>query len=282
MPINSNENINIFILNQVDWQDDYVAFFLMLKKFSGYLAIDRNHIFQMGRLCFNFRVYTKDEEKKMLTTMFQWIIFVQSFAVTTLCFLSIYYFSKISVSSFLSVDIVTLLIAVIFLSIIIIIVGYGSSASNTTFAWVFFHVFMTALLVIEVMVSLYTSDVASYLDIASEIWARSENDERLMLQEELCCCGLKNFTRPDNQNQCPKNAQSACLENLREFLETIRNVASVSMFVCFTIGLFIDFVGCAICHHPDIRTLADEEQEMDELEAKQREIQEFGNPFADM
>lgn len=230
--------------------------------------------------CCRLPHYNSEDEKTCLSKMFMFFIVMQSFTVTVLCIISITYFTQTNINVFLSVDIITLFIAVIILSITLIVVGWGSASSNATFAWYIFHFFMFALLIIEIMVSYYTSNLSSFITTLTLIWNNNEEDERLELQEELKCCGLKNFTNPDGLNKCPKEAKFSCLDRLRSILITLRNVSIVAMFVCIVIGIFIDFVGCALCFHPDIITLADQERELDELAAHQMDLQEHDNPFA--
>ena len=227
-----------------------------------------------------FPLFSNQEEKTLLMSMFKYFIIIQSFVVTVFCILSITYFSKVNISSFLSVDIVTLFIAVIFLSLILIVVGLGASISNTSFTWYIFHAFMLILLIIEVAVTLYASDMSSFVKTASEIWMRGDEEERVMLQQELNCCGLKNFTVPNEDNRCLSKAESACIDKIRNTLEKIRNVSSVAMFVCLSFGIFIDFLGCAICFHPETISFAKQERELDQLEAQQNDLKLFSNPFS--
>lgn len=229
-------------------------------------------------MCCKLPKYSFKDEKIFLKNMFMFFIVIQSLTVTVLCIVSISYFTKTNVNIFLSVDIITLFIAVIILSIILIVVGWGSAVSNTTFAWYFFHFFMFALLIIEIMVSLYTSNLSSFMKTATHIWSKNEEDERLELQDGLKCCGLTNFTKPSNANNCPIAATESCLDRLRSILVTLRNTSIVAMFVCIVVGIFIDFVGCALCFHPDTFTLA--EQELEELSTPPIDFQNHENPFA--
>lgn len=231
-------------------------------------------------MCCKFPRYSFNDEKTCLSKMFLFFIVIQSFTVTVLCILSITYFTQTNVNIFLSVDVITLFIAIIILSIILIVVGWGSAVSNTTFAWYFFHFFMFALLCVEIMVSYYTSNLSSFMKTATLIWSKTDEDERHELQSELKCCGLTNFTKPTEKNLCPADAKDACLDRLRSILVTLRNTSIVAMFVCIIVGIFIDFVGCALCFHPDIITLADQERELDELAAHQMDLQGHDNPFA--
>ncbi|OHT13734.1 Tetraspanin family protein [Tritrichomonas foetus] len=229
--------------------------------------------------CCRFRQVKEENEKRLMTKTFEACVILQSIAVIVLCLISIYYFNSINISRYLPVDIVTMFIAVIFLTLIIIVVGWAAARSNTTFAWFFFHLFMVALLVIEIAVSLFTSDLSGFLKAAENIW-NNDLEDRRDLQMNLLCCGFLNYTHPDENNQCPPSASSNCEEKLTSILLTLRNTATVSMFICFVIGLFFDFAGCAICFNPDIITVADHEREMSELAAQQMEMETFTNPFS--
>lgn len=226
-------------------------------------------------MCCRFTVMTNRQEKKLLTKLFWGLTLVQSIIVTILCILSIYYFESTNVASFLSVDIVTLFIAVIFLSIIIIIVGWGSAVTNSTFAWAIYHIFMLALLTIEIMVSLYSSNLSTFYVSAAKLWKME--DERNIIQADLHCCGFSNFTNPTSENGCPSNAETSCVDAMKIILEGLRNISLVAMFFCLIFGLLIDFVGCAICFHPDIVTLDDQEHELEQLSAIQKDNQIFGD-----
>ena len=97
------------------------------------------------------------EEKKSMIKSF--IIFnsFQAILVIILCFVSIGYFHTTNFSDFFSVDLITLMMSVVMLALIVIVVGWASAASNATFAWVFFHMFMVALLLIEVIVCFFAA-----------------------------------------------------------------------------------------------------------------------------
>lgn len=192
--------------------------------------------------------------------------------------ISVKYVNKTDISNLLSVDIVTLLIAIIFLSLIIIVVGWASAISNATFAWIFFHIFMFALLLVEIVVSLFTSNLKGFLISANNHWDLIDDDERIEFQDDLGCCGFLNIT--DRSAGDCGSSNVGCLFKLQDILITIRNTSSVAMFVCFVFGLFIDFAGCAICFHPDVVTLADQEKELAELAAQQIEMEAYANPFA--
>ena len=62
-------------------------------------------------------------------------------------------------------------------------------------------------------------------------------------------------------------------------MTTLRNTSSIAMFVCFAMGVFIQFAGCAICLHPDVITLADHEREMADMAVKEMELEGLENPF---
>ena len=228
-----------------------------------------------GRRC---RTLSLAEEKKAMIRTFMVFNSFQAILVIILCFLSIDYFHTTNFSDFFSVDLITLLMSVVMLALIVIVVGWASAVSNATFAWVFFHLFMVALLLIEVVICFFTSEFSIFMRSAADVWNTSDDEEKRDLQTDLHCCGLANITdRP--VGECPNGATSGCLEKLEDILTTLKNTASVAMFVCFVLGLFIDFAGCSICFHPDVVTLADHEREMADIAAHQMELDGFSNPF---
>jgi hypothetical protein len=200
----------------------------------------------------------------------------QALIVMTLCGLSVGYFSLTNLNEFLSVDSITLFIAVIFLSSIIAIVGWASAVSNALFSWIFFHLFMVSLLAIELVVSHFATELSAFLISASHVWEKSDDGERSELQIDLGCCGLANVTdRP--AGNCPPGIETGCLQKLEDLLANLKNVASVAMFFCFVFGLFIDFAGCAICFHPETLTLADHEREQVDLMTSEVDLDAFSN-----
>ena len=231
--------------------------------------------------CCKFRRLNDKQEKRAMSKTFVWLIIIQSIVVIILCLLSINYFNSINISKYISVDIVTMFNAVIILSLILVVVGWASARSNTTFAWFFFHLFMVVLLVVEIIMSWFTTDMNTVIESAAILWKSQEEDERIELQMDLNCCGFDDFVNVTigNNYGCPQNAKTSCKEELMSILMNLRNTACVSMFVCFVLGIFIDFAGCAICYHPDVISIADHELEMTEIAAQQMEMETFTNPF---
>lgn len=218
------------------------------------------------------------EQKRAMIRSFIYINSFQAVMVIILCFLSVGYFSRTNISDFLSVDLITLLMSVVMLSLIVIVVGWASAVSNATFAWVFFHLFMFSLLLIEVIICFFASELSIFVRSAADLWESSEEQDRTELQLELHCCGLANITdRP--AGKCPDGATEGCIQKLEQTLTMLRNTTAVAMFVCFVLGLFIDFAGCAICLHPDVVTLAEHEREMADIAATQVEMEGLSNPF---
>lgn len=214
--------------------------------------------------------------------MIRSFIYINSFQaviVIILCFLSVGYFSRTNISDFLSVDLITLLMSVVMLSLIVIVVGWASAVSNATFAWIFFHLFMFSLLLIEVIICFFASELSTFVPSAADLWKSSEERDLVELQSELHCCGLANITDSPAGGGCPDGATEGCIQKLEQTLIMLRNTTAVAMFVCFVLGLFIDFAGCAICLHPDVVTLAEHEREMADIAATQVEMEGPSNPF---
>lgn len=231
--------------------------------------------------CCKYRQLTENDEKNLMIKSFQWLNIIQALAVIILCIITMTYLSSTNLSSFLPIDIETMVIAVIILSLILVIVGTASASTNTPFAWFFFHIFLIALLAIELSVSSFTSDLSGFMKSAKELWDSEENEETLIaLQFDLECCGFNNLTQAIDQGTCPFGALAPCETKLRDILISLKNTTCVAMFACFVIGLFIDFAGCVICFHPDIITLAAHECEMTEIAAQQMDMEKFENPFA--
>lgn len=173
----------------------------------------------------------------------------------------------------------TLFIAVVILALILLIVGWSSAINNTTCLWSVFHGFMGFMLIIEIIVCLIASNFNGFMkDLESE-WSQSEDAEKSEIQADLVCCGLNNLT-DRCVLPCPDGASQGCLNVLQDMILTVRNAASVALFVCFTFGLFIDFVGCAICFHPDTINFEDHEKELALNDGRVLDIDAFDNPFA--
>ena len=222
------------------------------------------------------------EEKQAISKMFVVFNILQSIAIMILCSISIHFFSKANISSFIPVDIVTLFIAVIILSLILIVVGWSSAISNTSLAWTVFHCFMFILLIIELAVCLFTSNADGFIVSAGKNWVQSDFETRMEMQSDLNCCGFQNST--DNPaGDCASKTDKGCKESMSELFISLRNVASVAMFVCFVFGLFIDFAGFALCYHPETFTLEDQAREEKTIEGAmllRKSTNEFINPFS--
>ncbi|EAY17027.1 hypothetical protein TVAG_297060 [Trichomonas vaginalis G3] len=205
------------------------------------------------------RTMSMEQEKSVMTHGFIFFSIMQTITVVILCSISMAYLSSGNVSYFLPVDIVTLMIGIIFLSIIILIVGWSSALNNTACLWMLFHVFMYCLLLIEMLVSMLTSNVSSFVAAADKEWEKSEPSERFRIGLDLSCCGFWNST--DRNATVCQTGVKACSAVIRTIMTNLRNTASVALFVCFVFGMFIDFAGCGICFHPDTITFAEHEQE---------------------
>ena len=199
--------------------------------------------------------------------------------ITVLCSISITYLTKTNITNFFSVDMETLFIAVIFLALILLIVGWSSAANNNFCLWTVFHAFMVVSLLLEIVVCLFTSNFQGLSKSLVSEWKLAEDSEKKEIQYDLRCCGLNNIT-DQFVNPCPEGATQGCLKSLEDVLYTVRNAASVAMFVCFTLGLFIDFMGCAICFHPDTINFEEHEKELAMNDGKILDTDAFNNPFA--
>jgi len=206
-----------------------------------------------------------------MTSSFIVFCIIQSVIVISLCSVSIYYFSYPVFRTFLSVDMVTLFIAVIFLSLILLVVGWSSASSNLSCVWAIFHAFMIILLIIEISVSFLSSSIVSFLANLSEMWSKSEQWILVEIQNSHHCCGYYNLS---DRVANPCSSTISCFEPIQDIVYRIRNYASVAMFVSFTFGLFIDFAGCAICFHPETISLIEHERE---TEYEEQRFTDFNN-----
>ena len=201
-----------------------------------------------------------DQEKKVMINSFIVFSVFQTIFVIILCGLSIWYLSNANISFYLPVDITTLLMGIIFLSLILVIVAWSSALNNNYCLWAVFHSFMILLLLTEMTICMLTSNVASILSQAQHAWYTADRTERIDLQLDLTCCGFNNLT-DYSEVPCPDGADQPCAQKIQDHMENLRNTASVALFVCFVFGMFIDFAGCGICFHPDTITFAEHEIE---------------------
>lgn len=200
-----------------------------------------------------------DEEKKVMSRGFIVFAIIQSITVVILCFISMNTIRSANISKIIPVDIITLLIAIIFLSLIVLIVGWSSAAVNMSFIWGIFHFFMIILLLIEMVICMLTSSVDLYVRVAENNWRISDEADRRYIEINQHCKGFANVT------DFPGNATSEYIEpckiKIQNLFTDLRNSASVALFVCFVFGMFIDFAACAICFHPEVVRFEDQEIE---------------------
>ena len=210
--------------------------------------------------CSKIQRMTPEKEKRVMINGFVVFSIIQTLAVTIFCSISMYYISSANISFFFSVDLTTLLMTVILLSIIILIFAWSSALNNLCLLWFLFHCFMFILLVIEMAICMVTSNVDSFVNAAQKTWYSSEDSEKTDLEFDLMCCGFLNTSDQPGQ-PCPEGVDVGCAYKLEKLMTTIRNMASVALFVCFVFGMFIDFAGCGICFHPDFISFQDHQKE---------------------
>lgn len=203
----------------------------------------------------------RKNEKKIMTKVFIAFIIIQTLFLIGLCIYTIIYIQNANVSWFLEVDVVTLLIALVFLSLILLIIGISSARSNASFSWALFHPFLFILLIILLVISWFTSNVTQTISSAQNTWKKASEQDIIEMQTDMQCCGFLN-TSDRNASKCPEKENIICCKDqLTIYLNSIRNAASISLFVDFVLAMFIDFLGCAICFHPDVITLEQQIQE---------------------
>ena len=214
--------------------------------------------------CCNIRTMSPEKEKKVMINGFIVFSIVQTLAVTFFCSISMSYLSSANVTFFLPVDITTLMMAIILLSLIILIFAWSSALNNLCFLWFLFHCFMFFLLVIEMAICMVTSNVNTFVNAAQKTWYTSLETEKVDLESDLNCCGFHNLTDQPG-DPCPIGASVGCAIKIENLMTTIRNTASIALFVCFVFGMFIDFAGCGICFHPDTITYQEHQREEEAL-----------------
>lgn len=227
-----------------------------------------------------FKKVKPSEEKMVMSKLFVGLMIFQTVFLNILCFITIHFLNLANISWFLPVDIITLMIAVIFLSLILLIIAWASARSNASFAWAIFHLFMIILILIELLVSWYTSDVDRFIKTAQKAWITAGISERQEMQVDLSCCGFINQSDMASL-PCPADANTGCKTKLISYMSKIRDSASVTLFIDFVLALFIDFAGFAICFHPDVISYDDQIVEdrllmESESQMKSPQIQQFG------
>lgn len=219
----------------------------------------------MSSCCFRrkCRKIQPHEEQGVMTKAFMVFLVIQTITLGILCGITVYALLAVNFDWFLPFDLLTLIIAVIILSILILVTGIASAVSNTVLAWMLFHAFMGVLLVVEILTSWFSSDVGGFLVLAESTWRQAIETDISELQDDLMCCGFENITDHPATVMCQNDYTQCCRDKLHGIMLTIRNTASVAMFVDFVFAMFIDFAGCAICFHPDTVTLDEQMKEDD-------------------
>jgi hypothetical protein len=208
------------------------------------------------------------EENGVMVKAFVGFLLCQTVAIFVLCGLLVARLIKADLNWFLPYDLLTLVIAVVILSLIILATGLASASSNTLFAWVLFHVFVGVLLLVELITSWIASDTEGFLAAAHQTWLTAAVDDITDFQMGMGCCGFNNATDRPPDTACPEDADDvSCHSVLWDAILVMRDIASVSMFVDFVFALFIDFAGCGICFHPDVVTLEDVHRETQMVES---------------
>ena len=221
----------------------------------------------MGRCC-RCRKIQPQEEKSIMIRAFISFLVVQTLTLDVLCGITIYELLSADFDWFLTFDLLTLVIAVIILSFMILVSGFGAATSNTFFTWILFHLFMGVLFIIELLTSWFSSDVDGFLRMAHRTWVSGTDAELRELQDDLLCCGFFNTSDHPPSVVCPDHFSMCCRDKLYQLMSVIRNTASVSLFADFVFAMFIDFAGCAICFHPDTISL---DQQVKEEESMNQE-----------
>lgn len=212
--------------------------------------------------CCKEKVEPKDEVR-VIGDWFKGVNTFASIGIIILCGFSMSFFESTNISSFLPIDIISMIISVIILCFIIVVVGWTAAINNTGLGWIVYHCCMGVLIIIEVILSISTANFDGYIKTFGETWDTADDSTKSELQSGLLCCGYLNVSdRP--ALPCLNKVSVSCLSKFKELFLKIRWVTSTSMFVCFIICLFIDMAAYAMCIHPDIISL-EEQQREDEI-----------------
>lgn len=199
---------------------------------------------------------TFSDEKRIIKRTFIIFSILQFIILVVLSVLTITYLQKVNFSFFFEVDLVTLVMSIILLSAIILIVAISSAITNAMSLWVIFHFFTLILLVAELVISIFYSDTKKLTNAAKSSWDLSTDQERRDTQYNLHCCGFSTL-----DEACKNFSTITCEDKLHDIIGSLRNVASIALFVCFVFSMFVDFVSCAICLYPDMYTVNDRGEE---------------------
>jgi hypothetical protein len=209
----------------------------------------------------------RTEEEGILVKGFILFLVVQTLFALALFGTIAFFLTRAELNWFLPFDLLTLTIAVIILSFIILVTGVASGLSNVLFAWILFHAFIVVLLVAELLMSWLSSDNEGFLKVAHQTWLTAADEDITEVQHSFRCCGFANVSDRPAGSICPANFDQSCHEALSDTLKSLRNWCSVGMFVDFVFAMFIDFAGCGICFHPDFVPLDQIREETDEAES---------------
>jgi hypothetical protein len=201
----------------------------------------------MRRKC--CRPRREEEERARFVFWFRAFVVVHTIIFALVLVGVVYALDSADVFWFLPFDLQSIVIAVIIFDLIIGISGYAAAGSDVTFLWIWFHLVVGILLVVEIGTSWLSSDIEGFINIAHETWGATGDDGIVDLETGWGCCGFDNITdRPQTIGNC--SYAECCREKLGESMELIRDAASIVMFVDFILVTFMDFAGCAICFHP--------------------------------
>jgi hypothetical protein len=195
------------------------------------------------------------QEQRIISKSFGIFLVVHSLAHITLCAVAAAQLYNADLFWFLPFDLFSIIVGLIILSLIILVAGYAAASTNTVFSWILFHVFLWALIFIEIVTPFFLSDVHSLTELAHQAWIASTREEMLDMQALWDCCGFDNTSDTPNNNGTCSDTATPCRDWIFNRLTVFRNATVISLFMDFLFILLIDFVGCGICFHPDFITL---------------------------
>jgi hypothetical protein len=190
-----------------------------------------------------------EREKYVMIRAFIIFLVVETIGLMVICGVSLSKVSWIGIDWVLPFDLMSMIIAVVILSLIILVTGYGAAVSNACFIWLVFHIFLGILLVVEIIICWFSADVSGFMRIAQKAWRDADEQERREMEQDLSCSSWDGV------------GDRSCRDVLQAAFTLIRNTTAICMFIDWVLVVFMDFVGYAICFHPDVMTLEQEIKE---------------------
>lgn len=185
--------------------------------------------------------------------------FIQALLVIMFCSYTIDFFNRTTISLFMHVDITSSFISVILLCFIIIAVAWATAVNNSYFSWLLYYICMLALLVIEIILAMFASNIDSNIDTVNSTWVTDDfsSPKIQRFQEKYNCCGFLNTSLSEN---CCDNDDRLCVDTepcyhyVIDIVNDIRTNTAMPLFYLFLLGVYLCCMGVAICMNPNFVT----------------------------